>query len=293
MNLVELVHILNWVTACLIRNFLEYIIWFIWEVQILMQKLQERIVKLQNWANQMLKRDHGLSWMDAQRTIEDEDSNDYHEEDTLYDYRLDMKGYCNPSDAVVAQLSQHGPFIEACAGNGQLSFRLRCLGMNAMAFDRKEFIGPYGHVRLAKNGTFEQAYPDRTLLIVLGQSTLESVNAYAGSKIIIGGYRFMQSYWDADGQRRYRNNFGGLFRQDHKDEYTLRPSPEWMCEHGWTYTETITGPDTDREYIDLVFMVYLRTAPNSNHRSLVPGPRKDQQSGVGVRMEGVGAVCEN
>src|SRR6185503_627037 len=90
------------------------------------------------------------------------------------------KVYCYANGKILNWLKQHGPYIEASAGMGWLSHKLQRRGVDSLAFDLNPPVKTHHHITQAANGTFEDQYPDRTLLIAHGFETEASVLKYTG-----------------------------------------------------------------------------------------------------------------
>lgn len=157
--------------------------------------------------------------------------------------------YTYADDRVIEWFRQYGPILEAAAGYGWLAQRLRGSGIDTIAFDIREHTEPYAHVLQGENGTFEDRYPDRALLLCHAFEAESSVKAYTGNVVVICGYRF-QELWYLGIEKSYAHQS--------QAEYDFRPSHEFMIEHNFVKEDEIECIDPGRAGVTQVFRSYRR-----------------------------------
>lgn len=163
--------------------------------------------------------------------------------------------YCHASDEILDWLAQHGPYIEASAGLGWLSWKLQQRGIESLPFDIfvRGWPADFTSVGRGSNGTFEDRYPNHTLLIAHGiRDTEASVEKYTGNKVVIAGYHFHEQII-SNGVTLYRSDGDAMMYQ----EYILNPEPTWMMSNGWL---PITTKECDRPgtIVKRVYIMYVR-----------------------------------
>lgn len=165
--------------------------------------------------------------------------------------------FCFASDEILDWLAGHGPYIEASAGSGWFSWQMQIKGVESSPFDimsRSEGEG-YTIVEDGENGTFEDKYPNHTLIIIHGFCGDASVEKYTGNKVVIGGYKLLDKIIGEKGEVKYRIPDTGRLS---KIAHLTRPSLDYMISHGWTLIETRYCETPNYSTADHAYMMYVR-----------------------------------